>query len=78
MTSDEAPELTECLKDTLMFSKPDNVSMSIVVQIFEKLPGILDEKKCVAENVFVSVNKLLETEKEIIEECERSNNSATR
>lgn len=78
MTTDEAPKITECLKDTLMFSKPDNVSMSIVVQIFEKLPGILDEKKCVAENVFVSVNKLLETEKEIIEECERGDNSATR
>ena len=78
MISDEALEITEYLKGTLMFSIADNVTVSIVVQIFEKLPGIMDEEECVAENVFVSVNKLLETEEEIIEECERENNSATR
>ena len=76
MTTDEAPKITECLKDTLMFSKPDNVC--VVVSVIENLSGIMDEEECVTENVFVSVSKLLETEKEIIEECERSNNSATR
>ena len=76
MTRDEAPEFTECLKSTLMFSKPDNVC--VVVSIIENLSGIMDEEECVAENVFVSANKVLETEKEIIEECERSDNSATR
>ena len=76
MTTDEAPEFTECLKYTLMFSKPDNVC--VVVSVIENLSGIMDEEECVTENVFVSVSKLLETEKEIIEECERSNNSATR
>lgn len=76
MTRDEAPEFTECLKVTLTFSKPDNVC--VVVSIIENLSGIMDEEECVAENVFVSANKFLETEKEIIEECERSDNSATR
>lgn len=76
MTTDEAPEFTECLKHTLMFSKPDNVC--VVVSVIENLSGIMDEEECVTENVFVSVSKLLETEKEIIEECERGDNSATR
>ena len=78
MTSDGTLEFTECLKDTLMFFIADNVTLNIVVEIFEKLPGIMGEEKCVAGNVFVSVNEFLKTEKEFIEECERFNNSATR
>ena len=78
MTSDEALEVAEFLGGILMFSIADNITVSTVVQIIEKFPGIIYEEECVAQNVFVSVDKLLETEKEILEESERGNNSTTR
>ena len=60
-----------------MFFRADNVPVSIVVQIFDEEECIINEEEHVAENAFVCVNKFLETDKEIIEECEIDNNSAT-
>ena len=59
-------------------STADNVTVSIVVQILENLAGVLNKDERIAQNVFGSVNNLLEIEKKIIEESERGSNSATR
>ena len=78
MTSDEALEVAEYLGGILMFSIADNITVSTVVPIIENFPAIIYEEECVAQNVSVPVNKLLETEKEILEESETGNNSTTR
>ena len=59
-------------------STADNVTVSIVVQILENLAGVVNKDERIAQNVFGSVNNLLEIEKKIIEESERGSNSATR
>lgn len=71
-------ELKKTTEYMLWSSRADNVTVSIVAQILENLAGAMNKDERVAQNVFGSVNNLLEIDKKIIEESERGNNSATR
>ena len=56
-------DLKKALEGMLRSSTVNNVTVSTVVQTLEKFAGIIKEEERVAQNVFATVNNLLEIEK---------------